>query len=471
MRLGPGADNDPRRTLGFTYNGQSFGALAGDTLASALMAAGRLELGRGAKTGRPRGLRWLDRASDMRVTSARGSPGNDPATMVVRDRMTIRRLIRVPKAGASASAAIVSTEILVIGGGAAGLIAALTAARAGASVVLVEAQRTWGGALWGSGESIDGRPARAWIADVVDELTRSTKVKLLTGVRIEAKSDMTWKARDIGRLDPEPENFEISARVVIMATGAVERMIGFAGNDLPGVMTASTMRAALYRWGVVPGSRIAVFGVTGEVQQTTQALVKAGLNPVAMINANGPQGGPDGVPAYPGGVVRRAQGDRKLEGITVVHEGETETIACDGLAIAGGWSPSILVPGLDATPIWNAAIAAWLCPPGAVPGLEVAGAAGGSYSTRAAMKSGYFRARRAVSSIGLSAPDLKLPQAIDLPTGGDPLWLVADGDASEIFLDFRRDLNLRAAGRSGALVSSDADIALARSFLANPAGG
>ena len=47
MRLGPGADNDPRRTLRFTYNGQSFGALAGDTLASALMAAGRLELGRG----------------------------------------------------------------------------------------------------------------------------------------------------------------------------------------------------------------------------------------------------------------------------------------------------------------------------------------------------------------------------------------------------------------------------------------
>ena len=155
----------------------------------------------------------------------------------------------------------------------------------------------------------------------------------------------------------------------------------------------------------------------------------------------------------------------------MVHDGGTETIACDGLAIAGGWSPSILVPGLDATPIWNPAIAAWLCPPGAVPGLEVAGAAGGSYSTRAAIKSGYFRARRAVSSIGLSAPDLKLPQAIDLPTGGDPLWLVADGDASEIFLDFRRDLNLRAAGRSGAPVSSDADIALARSFLANPAGG
>jgi sarcosine oxidase subunit alpha len=210
--------------------------------------------------------------------------------------------------------------------------------------------------------------------------------------------------RDLGTV------WNLRAPQTILASGAVARMPAFTGNDLPGVMTAAAMRRALVDWGVLPGPRIAVFTCSDEGVATAEALRAAGAEIVALVDVRRTphEGGWQG---YPRSVVRAALGADRIEGIEVEGPGGTQRIACDGLAVAAGWSPQIAPLMGRVRPIWNPAIAAWLVPPGSPEGVHPAGAAGGSYATKAALKSGFFRARRALMALGRHAPPVRLPSA------------------------------------------------------------
>lgn len=148
-------------------------------------------------------------------------------------------------------------DLLVIGAGPAGLMAALTAARAGADVILMDEDARMGGRLNAETGAIGHQPGHAWAAGVVAELAGMANVRLMprttaTGVydggmfgALERVNHHAPRAGDL----PLETFWRIHARRSILATGALERPVAFRNNDRPGIMTAGAVRAYLNRWG------------------------------------------------------------------------------------------------------------------------------------------------------------------------------------------------------------------------------
>ena len=160
------------------------------------------------------------------------------------------------------------TDVLVIGAGPAGLIAAQAAARSGARVILLDDQDAPGGALLGSDEQINGAPAGDWIGRVTAELAANPDVQVLTRTNAFGVYDdgaVRAVQRRTDHLDQAPEGvarhriWRIRATQIILATGAHERPIVFADNDRPGILLAGAARTYLHRYGVPVGRRVVVF--------------------------------------------------------------------------------------------------------------------------------------------------------------------------------------------------------------------
>ena len=149
--------------------------------------------------------------------------------------------------------------------------------------------------------------------------------------------------------------WHIRARQVVLATGAHERPLVFAGNDRPGVMLAGAVRTYLNRYAVAPGSR-AVVGTTNDSAYDTVAdLVAAGIAVAVVVDAR-PElsdraaevAAATGVRVLTGSAVVDTAGEHRLTGVTVQAldaegrlTGEPQSFACDLLAVSGGWSPVV----------------------------------------------------------------------------------------------------------------------------------
>ncbi len=185
-------------------------------------------------------------------------------------------------------------DVLVVGAGPAGLMAALAAGRSGAKVILCEDDRRLGGRLLAERESVDGKPGVEWVEAVAAELDAMANVRVLTRTSVVASFDGgAYSAlQRVSDHLPEPAPFaprqrfwRIIARRCILATGATERPLAFPNNDRPGIMLASAARAYLNRFGVVVGRKIAIYTATDDGWLTARDLIKAGFPPVAVIDA------------------------------------------------------------------------------------------------------------------------------------------------------------------------------------------
>ncbi|TGS18223.1 sarcosine oxidase subunit alpha [Mesorhizobium sp. M2E.F.Ca.ET.209.01.1.1] len=346
-------------------------------------------------------------------------------------------------------------DVVIAGSGPAGLAAALAAGRSGARVILCEEDFVLGGRLLADGGTIDGLPAAEWIARAVAELTAMPDVRIMTrttlfGVYDGGTYGAIERVNDHVPVPPEHQVrqrlWRIVAKRCVVAAGAIERPILFAGNDTPGVMMASAMRCYINRYAAAPARRIALFTNNEDGWRTAETAIAAGLQVAAVIDAR-PDVSPahrslaskGGFPVLHGSVSAVDGGKTGVRKISVaLTDGARAEVEADGLAVSGGWNPAVgLTSYHRGRPKWRDDIAAFV-PDGAPPGMVAAGAANGAFGLGACLREGFEAGAAAARDAGRGGNIGSMPVADDEAFSLTPLWHVAG--KGKAFVDQQHDV-------------------------------
>lgn len=237
-------------------------------------------------------------------------------------------------------------DVLVVGAGPAGLSAALEAAEAGKRVILVEQDNILGSSLIRDPQELDG----AWV-EATAERIRAAGGRILTRTTASGYWEhdlvtLTQRIAEPGQIPLQgvaQRLWHIRAAQVILATGSIERPMAFAHNDRPGVMLSQAVRTYVHRFGVVPGKRVVIATNNDDAYKTAHALKAAGAEVVAILDARpAPAGADSGLPVHNNAVPLSTKGARHcLKSVTALVDGQAHSWDADLLAVSGGFTPVV----------------------------------------------------------------------------------------------------------------------------------
>ena len=522
----------------FSFNGKRFKGFQGDTLAAGLLANDQVLVGRSFKYHRPRGIvasgpeepnalvnlgtgarlepnqrttttelfdglvstsqnHWPSLEFDVGVVNnyaARFMPAGFYYKTFIHPRPmwkhvfepVIRRAAGLGKAPTQGDAdryeqAYAFCDVLVVGAGVAGLLAAKAAADAGSRVILLEQTPTLGGRAPVDDSDIQGQPVDSWLAAIESDLAARDNVTIHTrtcgfGVYDHGYVLADERVADHTPGDGRPKHrlWRIRAGQIITATGAIERPLSFAGNDIPGVMLAGAVRDYVVNFAVSSGDRTVVVTNNDSAYQTALALRAAGLDVPAILDARETADGAlpqaaraAGIRVLTGKAIASVKGGKRVTGVAICAQaGEgavQEEIACDAVAMSGGWSPVVhLWSHCGGKLTWDDSISAFIPDPTRPPlnhdgsaMVRVVGAAAGLLDLPAILEG--------VAQIAVSArvetqarrkEDGKKPvkTSVEIP----PVWVMPQGAPitlrSKMWLDYQNDVkvsDVQLASREG----------------------
>jgi sarcosine oxidase subunit alpha len=461
QRLPQGGRIDRGRTLRFVVDDTELLGHPGDTLASALLANGRIRVANSIYRDRPRGIVTADGTEPNALVQLHGEVSEPmlPATRIeLFDGLVADSLPGVGRLDNRSDRAVhdkkyLHVDVLVVGAGPAGLAAALAAGRSGARVMLVDDRLEPGGTL------LDGPSVPAWVGGIAGELAGLPEVRVLRGASAVGYYDHNYvlvaQARRL---------WHVRARQVVLATGAHERPIVFADNDRPGIMLASALRRYVNNFAVLPGHDVVVFTTGDSAYATARDLVAAGARVHAVVDSR-PQppahltgwARDAGVEVVGGAAVIGTHGTERISAADIApidHDGAVagpiRQLPCDLLAVSGGWSPAVqLVSQSGGRLRWDEQVAGFVPAPssdGNAGRRRAAGALTGSYATAACVRDGATAGVAAAADAGfpVTAPQLPDSGGDREPSSPRPLWVVrhgegGPGDWHTHFVDLQRD--------------------------------
>lgn len=528
---------DRAKPVNFTFNGHHMQGYAGDTLASALIANGVRIVARSFKYHRPRGImaagveeanalvqletgaRTLANQQATRIelyeglsaTSINCWPGPNfdlmavnswfhrlmPAGFYYKTFMWpasgwkyYEHLIR-RAAGLGLSPKEpdpdqydqmnVHCDVLVVGGGPAGLAAALAAGRTGARVILADEQPELGGQLLNEKFDINDKPSLEWVEAAETELADAPEVTVLKRTTVFGYYDHNFAGLLETRTAKLPDGGErtrqrlwhVRAKRVVIATGSLERPLIFSDNDRPGVMLANAARAYLTRYGVKVGSEVVIFTNNDDAYHSALCLNQAGIKIAAVVDTRIAPDGDLPTMALEAGIkildnstvtgVNGARGVKSVEVMSLNAEangvtGPAHTLSCDVVASSGGWNPVIhLHSHSGGKAIFDEDRGIFIAGETMQASVCV-GAANGEFQLDGCLKDGFRAGKEAASKAGFKkASRRKLPTAAVIDeTPARLIWALPTtkpiGERGKHFLDLQHDVavaDVQLAAREG----------------------
>ena len=328
-------------------------------------------------------------------------------------------------------------DVLIVGAGPAGLAAALAAGRSGARVILADEQEEFGGSLLDTRETLDGKPAADWVAQAIAELQAMPEVTLLPRATVNGYHDhnfLTIHQRltdHLGEVAPmgqaRQRMHRVRAKRVVLASGAHERPLVYANNDVPGNMLAGAVSTYVRRYGVAPGQELVLSTNNDYAYRVVLDWLDAGRQVVAVADArSNPRGTwveearARGVRILTGSAVVEARGSKRVTGARIcaidakAHKVTSpgEVLDCDLIVSSGGYSPVVhLASHLGGRPEWREDILGFV--PGPGNGIQQridAGAVNGVFALGDVLANGFEAGAKAAAEAGYKAVSGSLPQ-------------------------------------------------------------